>query len=223
MRITIAILWGALVLSAGAAYGSDVWGGPPDGTWDRFADGTTFTHWDFLFQDWTEPDEWFNPYGPPDADIPIGFEWGLFEAPPSIDPDGDGFVEGWHCLNPAGGTITLTIPNSADPEGTKWIYLQVTSSKKPTGDSAAGPPGTASGTWNPGRPDIMHGGPSPFGGSWYTYSYGLYVQPNPQSETITIEVIECTVIDQIVVDTICTQDPIANDATTWSGVKALYR
>lgn len=223
MRIGIAILCGIVLLCGGTALASDVWGGPPDGTWNRYDEGTTYEHWNFLDPLWTEPDEWFNPYDVPYADVPVGFEWGQWEAAPGIDPDGDGLVEGWHCFDPLGGTITLTIPNSEDPEGVKWIYMQVTSSKKPTGVSAGGPAGSTSGTWDPERPDIMHSGPAPFGGSWYTYSYGLYVQPNPQSETITITVLECTVIDQIVVDTICTTEPVALDRPSWDEVKALYR
>ena len=65
-----------------------------------------------------------------------------------------------------------------------------------------------SGTFSTGRPHIQWIEPAaPFGGVWYTYNYGLTIEPNPTSEMITITVPYCTVIDQIVVDTICIPEP----------------
>jgi hypothetical protein len=56
----------------------------------------------------------------------------------------------------------------------------------------------------------------------YTFNFGFVIRPNPQEETITINVPFCTVIDQIVVDTICT-GTVANEGSTLDQVKALFR
>jgi hypothetical protein len=71
-------------------------------------------------------------------------------------------------------------------------------------------------------PQIQWPGPAPFGGAWYTYNYGLKIVPNPQVETVIIEVPFCTVIDQIVVDTVCT-GTVAAEEKSWSDLKALFR
>jgi hypothetical protein len=107
----------------------------------------------------------------------------------------------------------------------KWIFLQITSSKAPSdvtviGEGPGGP--FTSGTWATGLPHIQWPGPAPFDGVWYTYNYGRYVSPNPERETILISVPECTVVDQIVVDTICTVEPISAETSSWSDVKRLF-
>jgi hypothetical protein len=228
MRKTLLMLVFMLALFlSGSALAIDYWGNPPDGTWLRGAPGTTFQHWDFIDPGWPGPDIWDNPYGDPffDLDPPTGWDWGEWECPPELNPNG--FVTGWHCSDQGGGSITLTIPNSDDPEGAKWMFIQMTSSKAPSDVTVSGsgsnPSGYTSGTWSTGRPHIQWPGAAPFGGQWYTYNFGRWIQPNPQSETITIEVPYCTVVDQIVVDTICTRDPVADEDSSWSRVKALFR
>jgi hypothetical protein len=224
LLMTVAL---ALVCMTGTVLAVDYWGGPPDGTWDRGEPGTTFEHWDFSDPAWFLPEMWDNPYGEPwaDFDPPTGWEWGVWEAPQELDPTG--FVDGWHCSDPAGGSITLVIPNSDDPNGFKYIFLQVTSSKAPTDVTVSGsgsnPGGYGSGSWQTGRPQIQWPGNAPFGGVWYTYNYGRYIIPNPQSETITLTFPFCSVVDQIVVDTICTTDPVATEESSWSRVKVLFR
>ena len=213
---------------AGAAWAIDFWGGPPEGTWNRFDPGSTVQHWDFNDPMVPVPEFFENPYGIPfaDFDLPTGWEWGDgWEAPPELDPAGS--VTGWHCNDPAGGSITLTIPNSDDPNGIKSIFLQVTSSKSPSDVTVSGtgsdPAGYGSGSWATGRPQIQHPGPAPFNGQWYTYNYGRYIIPNPQSETITLTFPYCSVVDQIVVDTVCSTDPVGNEDSSWGRVKALFR
>ena len=217
-----------MVCLTGTVLADDYWGGPPPDTWDRGGPGTTFQHWDFSNQEMFEPEIWDNPNGTPwvEFDPPTGWVWGEWECPPDLDPNG--FVTGWHCDNPDGGTITLTIPNTDDPEGTKWIFMQVTSSKFPAGGvSVSGqggnPGGYTSGTWQTGLPHIQWPPPAPLGGAWYTYNFGLFIEPNPESETITLSFPFCSVVDQIVVDTICTHIPVAVEDSSWSRVKALFR
>jgi len=217
-----------VVCLAGTVLAIDYWGGPPCDTWLRGGEGTTFQLWAFSDQEYFGPEEPFNPFGDPLAefDPPTGWEWGGgWECP--LEMDLYGWVPGWHCSNEAGGSITLTIPNTDDPAGKKWIFLQVTSSKVPSDVTVSGsggnPAGYTNGSWSTGLPHIQWPPPAPFGGSWYTYNYGRWIEPNPESETITLTFPFCTVVDQIVVDTICTQDPVAVEDSSWSRVKALFR
>ena len=229
MRKTVLMTVVMLMIGlAGSALAIDYWGGPPEGTWNRFAPGSTIQIWDFIDSQYPWPEYYDNPFGQSIAEFdPFdGWEWGDgWEAPPELDPDGS--VSGWHCFDPAGGSITLTIPNSDDPNGIKSIFLQVTSSKVPSDVTVSGtgsnPAGYGSGTWSTGRPHIQHPAPAPYGGSWYTYNYGRYIIPNPQSETITLTFPFCSVVDQIVVDTICSTDPVVNEESSWGRVKALFR
>lgn len=215
-----------LVLAATPVLAVDYWQGPPQGTWNRGDAGTTFEHWDFNNPNIPLiPDGWSNPYGEPWGEfVPGPWTWGSdWPCPPSVNPSG--FVTGWHCSYPGGGAVTLTIPNDSRPSANKYIFVQVTSTQSPTGVtvSASGPGPYSYGTWPTGLPQIQHGGPAPFGGSWYTYTYGLKVQPNPASETITITVPFCCVIDQVVVDTICTDVPVMAEVQTWGSIKSLFQ
>ncbi len=214
-----------ILLIAVPAFAIDYFHGPPPGTWNRGDAGTTFEHWNFETPVPDGPPEIFeNPYGIPGFTLGEGFEYGEYECPPELDPSG--FVHGWHCANPDGGSIVLGIPNTEYLDGEKKIFIQITSSKGPTSVTTQGfggnPGGFTSGTWVTGLPAIQWNAPAPFGGIWYTYTYGLVIQPNPQMETITINVPFCTVIDQIVVDTICT-GTVASNISTMDHVKSLFR
>jgi hypothetical protein len=225
MRRILSIL-SALVLIAAPALAVDYWHGPPAGTWVRGDQGTTFEHWDFSQAGTMEPDVSNNPYGLPTAQLlpPSSWEWSAgWVCPPELNPTG--FVNGWNCVNADGGTVSLTIPNTPIAAGTKYIFLQVTSSKVPTsvtvtGSGPAGP--YTSGTWQTNLTQIQWPYGAPFGGRWYTYNYGLKVSPNPTSEVIQIQVPFNTVVDQIVVDTICSTAPVVAEPQTWSGIKALF-
>ncbi len=209
--------------------------GPLDG-WDRAADYSTFAHWEFSTNQLPcYPEEYTNPFGDePFAEFPTGgWDWSDgWPCPPVIgDPtgSGSGTCTGWHCTSLEGGKITLTIANNEEPNEYKRIFLQITSSKQPTGVSTTGSGGATggytSGTFPTGRPDVQEGTPAPPfpGSSWYTYNYGLTIRPNPESETITIEVPYCTVIDQIVVDTECIPEPATMSLLVLGGIGVLVR
>lgn len=218
------ILIALALLIAVPAFAVDYWQGPPPGSWDRGGPNTTFQHWTFdTPEPGGEPTVFDNPYGLPVFDLIGDFEYGEWECPPEMNPDG--MVRGWHCVTPGGGDIVLAIPNTGFEDGEKFIFIQMTSSK--FGDvEVAGfgnnQGGYSSDFWTTGLPHIQWPGPAPFGGAWYTYNYGRVIRPNPQLETITIHVPYCTVIDQIVVDTICT-GTVPVERSTFDGVKALYR
>ncbi len=213
----------ALIIAV-PALAVDYWQGPPPGTWERGMPGSTFQHW--TFEEPVPgglPEVFDNPWGEPGFDLTGGFEWGEWECPPEMDPRG--FVTGWHCVNPDGGSLVLAIPNTPYNDGEKKIFIQITSSKH--GDVSVEGFGDAGGDyttegWVTGLPAIQWPDPAPYGGCWYTYNYGFTIRPNPQFETVTITVPYCTVIDQIVVDTICT-GTVAAERSTLDKVKALYR
>jgi len=221
-KLTLIIL---ALLIASPVFAVDYFQGPPPGSWQRGDIGSTFQHWTFDQPGPGGPPSIFdNPYGVPVFDLMGGFEYGQWVCPLDMDPNG--FVHGWHCIEPEGGAIVLRIPNTEFTDGEKRIFIQITSSKAPTDIHVEGFGGSPSGygvqIWPTGLPQIQWGQPAPFNGSWYTYNYGRVIVPNPQAETITINVPFCTVIDQIVVDTICT-GTVASDANTMDGIKALYR
>jgi hypothetical protein len=202
----------------------DYWNGPPG--WSRSDPAATFQHWTFTVDDPAVPPiEVNNPYGQPQIAIPLSsFEWGEWECPPDMHESGT--VTGWHCTDGLGGLIEISIPNTEALDGEKLIYLQITSSKfinVSVSGFGGSPGGYTSESWPTGRPHIQWAGPAPFDGEWYTYSIGRKVTPNPQAEVIKLEVPYCTVIDQIVVDTICTGSPVSEDQRTWSGIKGLFR
>jgi len=217
----------SMVCLTGTALAKDYWNGPPAGTWNRGDPGSTLQHWDFSDPGIMIPEILDNPWGEPIAEFfpPMpGWEYGEWECPEEMDPTGR--VTGWHCTNPDGGTITLTIPNTDDPTGIKSIFIQVTSTKGydvSVSGSGGNPGGYGTGTWTTGKPLIQWNGPAPFNGVWYTYNNGLFIKPNPQSETITLTFPFCSVVDQIVVDTICSHDPVAAEENSWSRVKVLFR
>lgn len=82
-------------------------------------------------------------------------------------------------------------------------------------------------------------GPNPYSGGWTDPTVGQFVSsmeidethrveywlliPNPDREHIYVTLPPHTWLDQIVIDTISTQDPIAVENETWSGVKTLFR
>ncbi|MBN2578899.1 MAG: PEP-CTERM sorting domain-containing protein [Pirellulales bacterium] len=204
------IFWGALALAivaAPATFAEDYWGGPPEGTWERGDPGTTWQNWHLCVNTLPDtPDEGNNPYGTPFFEITSGtFEWANnWECPPELGGFGE---DGWHCTQEGGGVVSVWIPNTPDPLRIKKMFVQITSTKAPSSVTPVGAGGETAGTWPTGLPQIQWPGPAPFGGSWYTYNYGLSLEPNPVGEWINIEVPYCTVIGEIVVDTICVPEP----------------
>ena len=233
MRWKIAIVLMSVFALAATAVAVEVYPGPPDMgiTWARGENGTTYQHWDFPDGDlpaYPDPLMMDNEYGEPKVEFVEGaWEWQpLWPCPESMNPGGG--VSGWHCTSPNGGKIKITIPNNNNESFQKLIFMQLTGSKSPSDVSVSGT-GSASGytdgIWPPGTtpPQQGWGSPVPFPpGNWYTYFYGFYIVPNPEEETITIEVAYCTVIDQIVIDTLCTEEPFPNELFSWGWIKSTY-
>ena len=136
-------------------------------------------------------------------------------------PDESSTVSGWTLGTTSGtGTIILHVPNNPDPNEIKYIYLQITSTKAPSsvtpvGGGSGGP--YTGGTWSTGVPQWQESN------GWYTYNWGLTIEPNPEYEDIAITVPFGTSIDQIVVDTICTTPEPATMGLLLLGGLALLR
>lgn len=204
MRKSILTVAG-LCLLVSVAQGLDYWGGPPG--WQRGEPGSTYQKFDMSTPlvggvDPADLDE--NDFGEPTIERVGIWEWAVVEG-----PGGEGTVDAWHCADPEGGKLVLRIPNDPQNNPLKKIYLQVTSTKSipsisAMGGTSSGSGGFTSGTFPTGRGPIQLGGGVAGSGPWYTYSYGLTIEPNPEFETVTLDVLECTWIDQIDVDTICT-------------------
>lgn len=218
-----------VAVCAGPAAAIDVWGGPPapeNGGWVRGEPGSTYQKWDMStpIAPPQPPDVFENPFGIPGMEVVEGeFEWDIVEG-----PDGESAVDALHSINPEGGTLKLTIPNDPSGNPIKKIFMQITSTKFPSGVSVTGHDnmgGTyTSGTFQTGRPHIQHPGGVAGSGPWYTYNWGLTVTPNPEYEEILIDFLECTYIDQIDIDTICTvPEPASVTLLGLAGVALLRR
>ena len=194
-----------LALMSSSALADDVWGGPPEGQWVRGDPGSTWQHWNFSDPTSSEPDEGQNEYGDPVSLFDESM-WTWVSGLDPLNPPGDP-VDGFHFDGQEGsiGTMIFQVPNQPKLNEIKKIFVQVTSSKGPSGitalgfDSVGG--GYTSGVFNTGRPLIQHIN------GWYTYNYGLTIEPNPEWEDIAIEFPFDTIVDQVVIDTICTPEP----------------
>ncbi|HOX24358.1 MAG TPA: hypothetical protein PLL30_01215 [Candidatus Krumholzibacteria bacterium] len=90
-----------------------------------------------------------------------------------------------------------------------------------------------------GRP-VVSGvlGPNPFDNGWVDPTFGVFqfaievdpnhrveswiLMPNPDREHVYVDVPPWTWVDQVVIDTISTPEPVAVESRNWSDVKALF-
>jgi len=224
LRITT-LMTIVLCLAATGASAIDYWGGPPPGTWERGDPATTWQVFDYDTFEAPQPAEIvYNPYGTPQGGTAWGtLTWGDWNCPVELDPNG--FVTGLR-VDSETAILTYNVPNTENFGGAKWMFIQITSSMAPLSISTIswGNAGTyTESVWDTERPQIHWPGPAPDGGDWWTYNYGIVIEPNPQLEQVRVELPIGAVLDQIVIDTICTADVIEAEEGTWSGVKRLYR
>jgi len=172
--------------------------------------GSTVQEWDFTTDaNPALPENYANPYGTPSATISLGFAAsGYWETYPPIP---GGRVGVWDIgrgideEDPAIGRITLVIPNTVntDPTSYKEIWVQVTYYKDLTMAPIVEVPG-----------GVLLGGESrrieivPMWGEWWLDQTMWRIEPNPTQETILITGHDWgSMIDQVVVDTICIPEP----------------
>jgi len=154
----------------------------------RGDDRTTYQKWEFPDSTFCPtPDDYYNPKGVPSL--------GVCEETSSWISNWLGQSGVWRLED----YIQIEIQNWPDPDDYKEIWLQMTYSSEggyppfvttvPAGDSSV-----VDETEN---------------GDYWNITYDIIIEPNPQSETITIEPGGCAVyISEIVIDTICVPEPL---------------
>jgi hypothetical protein len=177
----------------------------------RGAPGSTLQEWEFTTAaNPAYPETSNNPYGTPTADISLG--WGASGYWDVYPPIPEGRIGVWDIgrgtdpNHPADiGRITLTVFNTlnTDPQSYKDIWVQVTYYKDITGAPIVDVPGA-----------VFLGGETrvvqvvPDWGEFRLDQSMWRIYPNPTEETITITGnFMGSMIDQIVVDTICVPEP----------------
>ncbi len=213
----IALLFAVLGLMAASAAAEDEWDPP----WDRTDAAATYVRWDFP-TDLTTPVELINEFGDPEIEWP-----GLATPQEIMDWEGTEITT-WHIGGVSGGIsqVTIWVPNKEDENLKKQIQWQVTSDKAVPAGGAPGPgvtvPG-AGGTPTPGNPTYTPYGPRGLGGNWYIYAGLVEIEPNPKGEWLTFDVVECTNIEEIVIDTICIPEPATLGLMGFGGLMMLLR
>ena len=174
------------------------------------------------FYDWA--DHW-QDYVP--GTTTQAWEYGGHQGPPTYNPYGtaqqyiNGGIQtsGGILMGGTGGSISTHIPNNPVENPYKLMYIQVTASKATNGPPNIGAPGTV--TTTPG--DIYFEG-----GTTYTYTWLTRIEPNPAWEDITLNFYPDTLVEEIVIDTICVVPEPSSLATLlasglFTGVFALRR
>jgi hypothetical protein len=179
---TIALV---LALFAPMVLAKDYWYSWTNRPWQRGDPGTTYQMWEFTQDPGPTPTFNGNPYGTPT--VVVEGNW-----PDNVlGPDGT-VIPTWHISGADGGSVTLTIPNTPNPNWMKQVFVQITADKGSSGNSSI-----PSGSVTSPALGVQHQG------NWYTYNWLFTIHPNPPSETITFIFPYSTNIEEIVVDTRC--------------------
>jgi len=174
---------------ASSAFADDLY--PPE--W-RGLSGTTFAEWDFNTSSVNPmPDQWYNPFGPPQTTVTPGFLQNWWQS--------------WGGRNgvwPLSGTIVTTIQNYRTVNPYKDIWVQLTWAQQAVNEYPVIRVGQIYGQLI----NNIYLGPTgePYGdGKWWHSTYTLRLYPNPTEETVIIE--GAIMVDQLVIDTRCVPEP----------------
>lgn len=178
-------------------------------------EGTTYQEWRFDNDNDTlvVPEEMNNPYGNATAQITVG-EFGsgwMAGGPPGWEQEGF-----WDIGRD--GSIVLDIDNSLEPLLYKEIWVQVTYLQGPSEQPGL----TVIGADFISQQTILVAPDPP--SSWYLHQSRWRIEPNPDHEQIVLigNPLWGSVIDQIVVHTICIPEP-ASIMLLLLGVGAILR
>lgn len=153
---------------------------------------------------------------------PLGTAWTHAHASDSVhwadDPNQPG--DGVAMTDSVPGEIDFFLVNWTDDYEFKHIWIQI----------------TYGGEGVPFVTEVV--GPNPDDNSWTNPTFGYprdmfdvdpnhrveywMLMPNPDREHIYIHIPPYTWVDQVVIDTISTPEPVATEARTWSDVKGLF-
>jgi len=201
MKSVLVFVFAICAVLASSAFAEDLWPVP----WDPALPYQTYQAWEFPMMNPGMPFEPFatesnNPYG-----------WAhITETPPVTWPDPIQGPEGPEIINTLhidqNGPFTIWVPNNPNPNDIKLIFWQMTSDKSPTptgtGPTATTPDGTTGTNMPSPYPQVQHPNDN-----WYTYNGLIAIQPNPEGEWITWDLVESTNIEEIVIKTICMPIP----------------
>jgi hypothetical protein len=196
MTSRFTLVFATALLFSAPVLGEDLWDPP----WDPGLANQTYQAWEFSMMDPLQP---FDPM-PTFSENPYGYPE-IVETPPVTWPDWvvgpDGVTEIATLHIDQDGPFTIWVPNNPIPNDIKLIFWQITSDRSVT-PTGSGPTVTTpegyTGTNHPAPyPQIQHQG------TWYTYNGLIEVQPNPEGEWITWDLIESTNIEEIVIKTVC--------------------
>ena len=184
MRKLYLLLVALFIISICAALADDVQFPP----WDRGGERTTYQRWEF-YTDNSSPsaDELLNPYGSPLVTL-SGATWSQLL---------DNHVGVWSVPN----SMSIRIPNAPDhKDWTKALWVQLTWEYAPTAAPIVRVDGVV-GT-------LVNEVPvsTPAGQTWLHSTYMIALPYNPEFETV--EVVGTFNLDELVIDTICTYDPV---------------
>ena len=182
----------------------------------RGQDGTTYQEWTFDNDDNPAvPEVINNNYGDASASITVGFmgEGWLYDL---------GFSEqtGIWDIGGDGGQIVLDIANRPEPLPYKEIWVQVTYFKHISAPPTIDVPGA---DYLGGETVLIED--TGMGGGWFLDQSMWRIEPNPLQEQIilTSDPSWGSVIDQVVVDTICIPEPASIGLLVLGGLMVLRK
>ena len=171
----------------------------------------------------TETDNLYpNPESGPTASSGDGWEWEWTEGWGTEGSGNDEPIVTWHFdgVDPEDPlevtTLRFDIPNYPAANPLKEIIWTMVSDKAPKNNvegfqvtvvagGAAGSYGVSYPIPQPGP--IQLGGASSDGGIWYRYSGVIQIMPNPEFETLSFDIYECTNIAEVTIQTVCVPEP----------------
>lgn len=195
----------------------------------RGADGSTVQEWDFVDMGVYDAGTGSYDYAPDGVDVPLFNPYGdaIAHVWPGIGQD---YWDVWGDRDgvwPLSGTIQIDIPNSDVPNPYKEIWIQLTWAQQ-VETSEPFPGILVDSGYTVSDPEVMNDillGPTGTGtgdGQWHHTTWRFFIWDNPPFETITID--GTVMVDQIVIDTICTvPEPATLAIVGLSGLVVLLR
>ena len=181
---------------------------------------TVAAEWEFIIPDLTDlPPSYLNTIGDGIHDWqdcfihthPTNVFW---QEDPTDPTDGRAYT------NELVGRLDFFLCNWIDDYEYKYIWVQITYGGQgvPSIYEVVAP-NEGTGDWF----DPVYGLPQEIGDGFGQRVEFWMIPYNPDREFVNLEIPPFTWVDQVWIETISTRDPVANESTTWGGIKSLYR